>query len=398
MSNRKRMGMFDHAKYSKPVLRSITEPVQRAVKRDINKLLDYGAASVRFRQPEKIDSEVSVVEDSFEQQQQLEEEEEAEREAEQQQQCRKKFCPEIIDLDKPPIVWASSLRPPEKSFGLGRDPSFAAVRDALLRAAPARGRESPKMGAEERLAMLLNPGPQNKQCTPIQRCSDVAVSARPQFPSKCPLDRLAARLMDSFPTITLKNNEPLTLTDATFSMAKRALLAAQERHSLGVNNTRGDSLASEAPIELNPLKSISDQTVCFFRASEDEAANYSDDQNGEISMDESPTADIYQIMPRSYGDYYDGISATAAGQSSVTQSSYSTQPYVSHNATPSQPFFDFFRNSVSTTAGLTMNEVHGSYDDFIPRVCDDGNQQPLFRFSGVSGDRSDTIGSPEFDF
>lgn len=54
---------------------------------------------------------------------------------------------------QPPIILASHYRPekdPTKQVGLGRDPTFSAVRDALLKAVGGKEREkSPNLEAEK---------------------------------------------------------------------------------------------------------------------------------------------------------------------------------------------------------------------------------------------------------
>lgn len=49
------------------------------------------------------------------------------------------------------------------------------------------------------------------------------------LPEKTPLRQIAAKLWESHPTITLRSNEPTTLSDACFSLARRALQAQKER-------------------------------------------------------------------------------------------------------------------------------------------------------------------------
>uniref|UniRef100_A0A914HN01 5'-3' exoribonuclease 2 homolog n=1 Tax=Globodera rostochiensis TaxID=31243 RepID=A0A914HN01_GLORO len=393
MGTRKRMGMFDHAKYSKPVLRSITEPVQKAVNRDINKLLDYGAAAVRFRRPEEkqpqqkrklreMMSDVSVVEDSFD-----------EQEDEVDRQRRKKFCPEI-ELNKrtktfqPPVILASSFRPPERPMGLGRDPTFIAVRDALLKACPVKDSENaaPGMDAEERIAMLLNPGAQQRTPIQIQQRSHLPESqpVKSAFPTKCPLDRIADRLMDSFPSITLKNNEPQTLVDATFTMAKRALLAAQERQAMnGGAVTDGECSGIAPSLDLNPFKSLKDQTVCLFHTSEGEKDFYHDRSREVSTLDESPTADIV-----------DDFLFHCASQLTSTKSTQRTSiPRIFDDGNP-QTLCDFFES----VSGVDQSGVSGS-TEFDPHISYNAESQAFFDFFGSASraDQSGVSGSLDFN-
>lgn len=114
------------------------------------------------------------------------------------------------------------------------------------------------------------------------RFANMEGGEQPQFfPDKCPLDRISALLMESFPHITLRfdlinsnvqrmaknhftqicsrNNEPQTLTDATFCLAKRALLAAKERQ--GQEGTSKTAEAADDGDGEGAKEAISNETV-----------------------------------------------------------------------------------------------------------------------------------------
>ena len=50
------------------------------------------------------------------------------------------------------------------------------------------------------------------------------------FPEKPPMKKIVDLFMQSHPSVTLRPTEPTTLSDATFSLVRRALIAAKERN------------------------------------------------------------------------------------------------------------------------------------------------------------------------
>lgn len=90
------------------------------------------------------------------------------------------------------------------------------------------------------------------------------------------LKKIAAKIQDSHPTITLRSDEPRTLSDATFSLVKNALSVVKEKSA---HQTR-----------LSPFRTLSDQTMHL-----GETKNEDKDKTMQDSfqyLEESPTADM----------------------------------------------------------------------------------------------------------
>nr|CAD2175133.1 unnamed protein product [Meloidogyne enterolobii] len=90
------------------------------------------------------------------------------------------------------------------------------------------------------------------------------------------LKKIAAKIQDSHPTITLRSDEPRTLSDATFSLVKNALSVVKEKSA---HQTR-----------LSPFRTLSDQTMHL-----GETKNEDKDKTLQDSfqyLEESPTADM----------------------------------------------------------------------------------------------------------
>jgi hypothetical protein len=50
------------------------------------------------------------------------------------------------------------------------------------------------------------------------------------FPKKPPMNRIAAKALACYPNITLRPNEHTTLSDAAFSLVRRALMTAKDKN------------------------------------------------------------------------------------------------------------------------------------------------------------------------